>query len=347
MNLAAVDRFVLPAGDPAIASFLVERLLAPHNVRERLRRSALLAVPALAARLAHRSAAGNGHGPVLEMVRSALAEPDLLRGTSLAGRPVRWLLVEDYAGNGRERLVVFLFAAGEASPAAVLKLRRVGAEGSSLQREEEALRLLADRLPVDLLPSVPKQLAWRELPGLEVLVMSPLPGVSAYVELQGLLAPGRAVDRHFAAAAEWLARFHRATRAGRNLAASHGDFWARNLLVGPDGRAAVVDWEHFAAEAPPYEDLFHFPLTYGLNYPWERWRRLPPDEAFRRTFLEDNRVSRAVSRYLARYAAMAGVDLTALQGLFDAHLATRPEGDLPWSELRSLLGRAGRSVFSG
>jgi hypothetical protein len=334
MKTAQVDRFVLPAGEPGIAFFLFDRLLAPHNLRERLRRSALRSVPALAPRLLKPSGSEN---PALEMVETALRELDLP-----GGRPTRWLLVEDYAGNGRERLVLFLFAAGEASPAAVLKLRRTGAAGSSLRREEEALRFLAERLPADLRPTVPRPLAWRELPGLEALAMSPLPGVSAYVEMQGLLHPGRAVRRHFEAAAVWLARFHKATGA------AHGDFWARNLLVSPDdGTAAVVDWEHFAEAAPFTEDLFHFPLTYGLNYPWARWRRLPPDEAFRRTFLEDNRVSRAVARYLARYAAEAGVDPASLRRLFDTYLETRPGDDLPWREFQSLLGRAPASVFSG
>lgn len=336
MTLARIDRFVLPADEPAIASYLFERLLAPHSLRERLRRSALVSVPSLAPRLPLRSL--NGQEPALEMVEAALGA--LLGGTPLAGRSARWLLVEDYAGSGRERLVLFLFAAREKSPAAVVKLRRAGA-GNPLQREAEALRFLAERLPEDLRLSVPRAIAWREVSAIEALAMSALPGVSAYVEMQGLLAPGRAVRRHFAAAAEWLARFHAATSA------AHGDFWARNLLVGPDGRAAVVDWEYFREDAPPYEDLFHFPLTYGLNYPWERWRRLPPDEAFRRTFLEDNRVSRAVASYLARYANAAGVDPASLRRLFGAYLETRPESGLPWAELRSLLGRAGRSVFSG
>jgi hypothetical protein len=299
VTLAQVDRFVFPAGDPGIASYLFERLFAPHNLRERLRRSAGLAVRA-AKPLPE-------DGLIQEKIETALRSLDLAT--------YRWLLVEDYSGNGRDRLVVFLFREGEASPKAVLKL------GSGLQREAEALRFLAERLPADLRDSVPRLLDWRE----QALVMSPVPGVSAYVEMQGLLAPGRAVDRHFDAAAEWLLRFHQATGA------SHGDFWARNVLVGP---TAVVDWEHFTEEAPIDKDLFQFPLTYGLNYPWERWRRLPPEEAFRRTFLEDNRVSRAVRRYLARFGNPA-----ALRPRFEAWL----END----EFLELMGRAGRSVFSG
>jgi hypothetical protein len=299
VTLAQVDRFVFPAGDPGITSYLFERLFAPHNLRERLRRSA-----GLATRVAKLLP---DDGPIQEQIEAALRSLDL--------GPHRWLLVDDYSGNERNRLVVFLFREGEASPKAVLKL------GSGLQREAEALRFLAERLPADLRDSVPHLVAWQE----QALLMSPVPGVSAYVEMQGLLAPGRAVDRHFDAAADWLLKFHRATGA------SHGDFWARNLLVGP---TAVVDWEHFTEEAPIFADLFHFPLTYGLNYPWERWRRLPPDEAFRRTFLEDNRISRAVRRYLSRFG-----DPAALRPHFDAWLET--------GEFRDVMGRAGRSVFSG
>jgi hypothetical protein len=299
VTLAQVDRFVFPAGDPGIASYLFERLFAPHNLRERLRRSA-----GLATRVAKLLP---DDGPIQEQIEAALRRLDL--------GPHRWLLVDDYSGNERNRLVVFLFREGEASPKAVLKL------GSGLQREAEALRFLAERLPADLRGSVPHLLAWQE----QALLMSPVPGVSAYVEMQGLLAPRRAVDRHFDAAADWLFKFHRATGA------SHGDFWARNLLVSP---TAVVDWEHFTEEAPIYADLFHFPLTYGLNYPWERWRRLPPDEAFRRTFLEDNRVSRAVRRYLTRFG-----DPAALRPHFEAWLDN--------SAFLELMGRAGRSVFSG
>lgn len=295
MTLAQVDRFVFPAGDPGIAAYLFERLFAPHNLSERLRRSAGLATRAVKPL------------PEDRTVREKIESLDL--------ETHRWLLVEDYPGNGRDRLVVFLFGEGATSPTAVLKI------GSGLEREAEALRFLAERLPPDLRGSVPRLLDWQD----RALLMSPVAGVSAYVEMQGLLAPGRAVDRHFDAAADWLLKFHRATGA------SHGDFWARNLLVGP---TAVVDWEHFAEEAPIQADLFHFPLTYGLNYPWERWRRLPPDEAFRRTFLEDNRVSRAVRRYLSRFG-----DPASLRWPFEAWLDN--------ADFRDLLRRAGRSVFSG
>lgn len=343
--LAAIDRFVFPAGEPAMARYLHERLLAPHNLRERLRRSAALALPGLAPKLAGKAPEPL---PALETVATALRETGILERLPAAGRPLRWILVEDYGTERRERLVLFVFAAGEASPAAVLKLRRAGGPGRPLAHEHEALRFLAERLPADLRPTVPRPLACQDFAGLEALLMAPLPGVSAYVEMQGLLAPGRAVERHFAAAAGWLGRFHKALPG-----ASHGDFWARNLLTRSTegGRAAsVVDWEHFAEVAPAGEDLGHFPLTYALNYPWRRWRRLPPEEAFRRGLVEENRVSRAVARYFETYAAAAGLAPGAPRRLFHEHLEARAGSDLhglPWDAFRHTLGRAGRSAFSG
>jgi hypothetical protein len=343
--LAAIDRFVLPAGEPAMARYLHERLLAPHNLRERLRRSAALAFPSLAPKLAGKAPEPL---PALETVATALRETGILERLPAAGRPLGWILVEDYEMERRERLVLFLFIAGAASPAAVLKLRRAGGPGRPLAHEHEALRFLAGRLPAELRPTVPRPLAFEVFAGLEALLATALPGVSAYIEMQGLLAPGRAVERHFEAAARWLGRFHRALPG-----ASHGDFWARNLLLTRVNGAAVVDWEHFAEQAPAGSDLGHFPLTYALNYPWRRWRRLPPEKAFRRGFVEENRVSRAVARYFETYAAAAGLAAGAPRRLFHEHLEARAAGgpggpvDLPWDAFRQILGRAGRSAFSG
>lgn len=115
--------------------------------------------------------------------------------------------------------------------------------------------------------------------------------------------------------------------------AGHGDFWARNLLLaeergttaGATG-ARVVDWEHFQEEAPPFRDLFHFAVSYGANYPWWEYRRLPLPQAFRRTFLEDNHVSRAVRRYVARYGGHAGLSPPLLDRLFRLYLLRRTDG---------------------
>lgn len=142
--------------------------------------------------------------------------------------------------------------------------------------------------------------------------------------------------------------------------AVHGDFWARNLLLGDESLPFVVDWEHYEPWGTPVRDLFHFPLTYGLNHPWTRYRRCPPLEAFRRTFVEGNRVSRAVRDYFIRYGRRRGVDLDVLRSLFLLHLLTLGgrgpsgmtrasgpfPGEAPWRSAYRLIVAAERSVFS-
>ncbi len=144
------------------------------------------------------------------------------------------------------------------------------------------------------------------------------------------------------------------------LSAIHGDFWARNLLLGDGPLPAVVDWEHFRPQGNPAADLFHFPLTYGLNHPWRRYRRLPPLAGFRQTFLERNRVSRAVRGYLSRYGRARELDLDLLRGLFLLHLVTcgsSRHGGLDavsrafsaetlWISTYTMVARTESSVFS-
>jgi len=331
----------------------------------------------------------------LGLLREALADDALRRAASLTGRgSLRWILLLDPPSSSREGGVAFLFRGAERLPCAVLKLRRAAAADSSLEREAEALDALAGRLPVPLRASLPRLLAYRRRQGCEALALSVLEGCPAYVELHGRLWPRRRVERHLLAAADWLSRFHIATRSdspapppedearriGQTLAAAgrdqepedlaelletarrhhlpcsavHGDFWARNLLLCGD-RVGVVDWEHFRDVGSPLEDLFHFALSYGLNYPWSRYRRLPPLEAFRHTFLERNPVSRAVRRYFEAYGSRTGLPPEAWWHLLRLHLLTRP---LPAGEpapheptlrleLERLLACADRSLLRG
>jgi aminoglycoside phosphotransferase (APT) family kinase protein len=191
--------------------------------------------------------------------------------------------------------------------------------------------------------------------------------------MQNRLYPGRRVGTHLRAAGLWLARFHQATRhparrfrfgpedrsrvrrmaetTGQGvpawhrelselldhdplpLAAGHGDFWARNLLLAgrrggtaPELPAGVVDWEHFRSAAPPFEDLFHFAVTYGANYPWRRYRRLPFREAFRHTFFRENRLALAVRRYVRGYGRRTGSSPRLLDRLFRLYVARRAAG---------------------
>jgi aminoglycoside phosphotransferase (APT) family kinase protein len=138
------------------------------------------------------------------------------------------------------------------------------------------------------------------------------------------------------------------------LAASHGDFWTRNILLDGAGRVTgVVDWEHASAQAPPFEDLFHFALTYGLNTLWSRYRRGTPADSFRWTFLEETPVSRGVRAGLRSYCAGTGLPPEQLAGLFRLYLWTgfRRAGGARekglWLHYDRMLARADRSAFSG
>lgn len=349
---AVQDRFLLPLDERLVLRYFRRCLFVPHRIGERLRAPL---------RSAGSLRLGPGGEPVdveagleewrgwLDATRAAFG---LLRGTPLEGRRLRWILMRSDGPGTPGRAVLFLFEAGQARPAAVLKWCRPG----SLRREHDALLRVADRLPAAVRGSLPVPLAFGGIGDGDALLLSCLPGRSAYVEMQSGLVPGFSVTRHFDAAAAWLAAFHNATRRG-DLTFSHGDFWARNLLLEEKTGAprGVVDWEYASEEASPFEDLFHFPLTYGLNYLWSRYRRRHPEEAFRRTFLEESRVSRAVKRYLGKYCAETGLDAGRLRSQFDRYLATHSrrgsapgavEGGL-WTRFHEMLGKSGRSVFSG
>jgi hypothetical protein len=256
--------------------------------------------------------------------------PEVTEFFDTLGEPaVPAILLLDYAGSDRAQTIAFLFRDGASQPSEIVKVRR----GSSLRAESDVHERLQVMLPPELRATVPRVLDYRERDGVEVLKLSTVAGRSVYVDLQNRLAPSRYVDAHFDAAAKWLAKFHDAT------AATHGDFWARNLLLNESGEAGVVDWERFATDAPPTLDLFHFPLTYGQSYPWTRYRRLPPEQAFAKTFLESNHVSQAVRRYLQTYASA--------RGMAWATLAPRFRSFLPERSLTAMFDRAKESVFSG
>jgi hypothetical protein len=412
VSRAGIDRFLVssPAGPAAV--FLFDHLFAPHGRRERVLgalagRSGWLARAALAGG----RAAEEGRAGAAAALERLLAVPPAAGGGPEAGLAAgagvaEWLLAGPREEDRRRRFTAWLFPPGAGGRAAcrpdrVVKLRREGGAGAALAAEAEALVDLARELPQPLGRTVPTVLGHGRLDAAgaawEVLVLSALPGRSAYVELQAAPRPARLAARHLPAAGAWLARFHRATvrrgslwrppawaelapggeapppewyrrlraelaEAPWPLAAGHGDFWARNVLVcepgdapppGPGlsaegGLPGVVDWEHFRSEAPPFEDLFHFAWSYGASFPW-RGRRRPPEEAFRRTFLDDTAVAREVRRYLAAYARETGLDAGALGDLFRVFLLTQPRSEdrVPWLTFYRLLEGAGRSVFSG
>lgn len=241
-------------------------------------------------------------------------------------------------------------------PVVVLKIRPRGGERPGLAGEWRALHDLRERLPGPLRDTLPEPLAYRGGGAVEIVAMACLPGRPAYLELHNRLAPTGRAPHHLAAAVSWLAALHEATGAdgggeaedgtglprppgSRDLAwyhqlreelareplvltPSHGDYWARNLLLEGRGVRGVVDWEHYRPRAVPTADLFHLLISYGLALRWTRFRRTPPLAAFRRTFVDDNRVSRAVRAALTMYAHARGTTLARLERLFLLHLLT-------------------------
>jgi aminoglycoside phosphotransferase (APT) family kinase protein len=66
-------------------------------------------------------------------------------------------------------------------------------------------------------------------------------------------------------AADRLGRCARDLAAvGVPVTAVHGDYWHGNLLAGPGGICAVVDWEAGTAAGDPVRDVVRFPLGYAL-----------------------------------------------------------------------------------
>jgi len=373
--VAAVDRFLLPIGEKGLWRFFLDNLFVPHRLSERAARRIARGSGWLLGRFRGRVLLGDrlalqaDDRPLsawqgsLDVLSTALA---VGLASEVAERERRWILMRGDAPEDGVHLVVFLFGAGKA-PVAVLKLRRGPAR--TLEREAGALRRLAARLPPELRPSVPSVLAHQRVGDLEGLLLSALPGRSAYVEMQDARPAARVARRHLRAAGSWLAAFHGATRepgrrfvpqghadTGREaqmavpLAFGHGDFWARNLLLDGMRVCGTVDWEDAAEATPVFEDLFHFPLTYGLSTLSWRYRRRPPEDAFRHTFLDETPLSREVRVYFEDYCAAMGLERSWLQPLFHLFLSRRArrgdEGGL-WLRLERMLAEANRSVFSG
>jgi len=373
--VAAVDRFLLPIDDSRLLRFFFDNLFVPHRLSERAarriarRRGWLLCRRRGRVLLGDRLALQADDRPLSEWEACLDVLSTALRSglaPQVAERERRWILMRGDAPEDGVHLVAFFFGAGPA-PVTVLKLRRGPA--ATLEREAAALRHLAGRLPPELQPCVPSVLAVERMGDLEGLLLSALPGRSAYVEMQDARLPARVARRHLRAAGSWLAAFHGATResgrrfvaeghaeAGREvleavpLAFSHGDFWARNLLLDGTGVSGTVDWENAAEATPVFEDLFHFPLTYGLSSLSWRCRRRPPEQAFRRTFLDETPLSREVRGYLEDYCAATGLEFPLLRPLFHlflSHRARRGDKGGLWLRFQRMLAGANRSVFSG
>jgi len=256
--------------------------------------------------------------------RRVLGHPRLHRTASTEGIEPLLSLLEEVPGTVpsatavyvREagRVLGFFFQEGAAEPSVVAKAPFARLEAQTL----EQMRAF---LPPALQSTLPRVLRFHESRRGELLVMSMLPGRPASVEMRSSLAPWRRVDAHFDAAAHWLAAFHDATRTTATTivngvavphSAMHGSFSPHNVLHDAIGVIGVVGWERFRPAASPFIDLFEYAVAYGASY----FHRATPEEAFQRTFFANNRVSRAVQRYIRDYAMRVGLPHKVLSPAF-------------------------------
>lgn len=373
-----VGRYRVPAGAPHAIRWFVRALWAPRSRRERWlgRLAERLPAPAALVLLAR--------GPATREETAGETGRRLLAGAGADAESLRALSWHGYPGSGRA--VDFVFAAGEEAPRWVLKSGPRTAAGR-LRGERERLARARARVSPGLAATLPEPLAFAVEQEREWLLLSALPGRTVDAELARWPADEERHRRRLTAAAIWLARFQRETRAPgaaapagapptapagelapleRALAAgelpraaSHGDFWPRNVLVaeGRDQVVGVVDWEAAREDEPPHRDLFDFVLCHAAGRaPGEGAERAVA--AFRAAFLDagDGHPTRSCLEAWATAAAVARTWLEPLFRLWLAELAAgarelrlvpaprRQEVARAWL---GLYATASRSVFSG
>jgi hypothetical protein len=106
------------------------------------------------------------------------------------------------------------------------------------------------------------------------------------------------------------------------LVAGHGDFWAGNL-VNHSNSVSMIDWENFEAEALPFEDLFFFSTTYGLNFPWRLGRWAAPQTAFQATYLQATEIADLVRSFLLDYCRAMNLEARLIEIFFPVFLAKK------------------------
>ena len=307
-TLERYGRIWVPADAGAAKGYLARTLFVPHGRKERLGLMVSHIRPdeIAAVRLTDEGVPIDGRFAPVEIALSTIAPKN---------EAPRWVFVEDYEG-GRGRAIVFLFAgANGAEPFAVVKVRTRG-DGASLRRERDALERIGTS---SLRGTIPIVRGYREDGEREVLTLTSVRGASMYREMATSLRPAALARLHFERAGAWLERFQAAAMG------SHGDYWARNILV--DGESvSAVDWESFDDSSDQLDDVFHFPLTYALAFRWGS--ALPPAERVRRAFGERNALSIAIAAWMRRFSEARGVSLDGLRRGFAEHLERGSEGAL-------------------
>jgi Phosphotransferase enzyme family len=250
------------------------------------------------------------------------------------------------------KAVMFLFRGQESEPELVVKLARDERQNERLENEWRALGWLSD---LNVPGNVPRHAFLGHHAGLAVLGQSALQGFPfrgrtsarpdcplARAALEWLLELGRATahpapdgDDVEAAMSDLASRFHALYRlTGRQRAAlkhhidalagagsalplvlQHGDPGTWNLLVGPGGAPAFLDWEAAERHGMPLWDAFYFMRSFAVTVARAKGRtsRLG---AVRREFLADNDLSRLLAAAVERHCAEIALDRELVKPLF-------------------------------
>jgi len=147
------------------------------------------------------------------------------------------------------------------------------------------------------------------LTALSVASARDVPGVALATPLSALAERYRQTYVPSAAAGATLDRLLAPiARAARiPIVAQHGDPGSWNMLLAPDGRIVVLDWESFEPDGPPLWDLWHLVRAITLDVDTSI---VPRRHATRlvRTFLGTGRQNDQVVRATARYRQDVAVD---------------------------------------
>jgi len=259
------------------------------------------------------------------------------------------------------KFVLLEFAEPDAAPVVAIKAPRVPEAAEGVRREADVLEQVGTRG----VPGVPRLLLRRECDGTPMIVETALSGrpLEGLLDAGNLASwADRATDWLVALgrggrvrpAAYWreaivepsLARFEGAfaavadpelLQAGAAIVRRIGDlpsvpeqrdFGPWNLLVGPDGALAVLDWESGEVEGLPALDLLYF-LAYG-SFSADRARSRDHRVASFVRSLEPSSATGSIRRKsVERYARALGLDpasigpLRALVWLIHAHSDVR------------------------
>lgn len=191
--------------------------------------------------------------------------------------------------SGKDGKVGMLVFGKRAVPELYLKIGRFKGPNEGLRREKEILEKIRGEL-------IPKVIFFEEINGRDVLGLEGKPGFLMISQILGQESKRQKQSLGFLEMGfDWLKKF-------RQTGWAHGDFCPKNLLV--DGeRLNVVDWEYAFPDAKPTFDLFYFCLKFGF---WlfgqcgEDGRRY----AFKKTFLEENWLSKRIKRELGEFKGM-------------------------------------------